>query len=45
VTYHARGTIIDGRVVTDTREEHDGLPKTFAIGTAEVQKCLDLGIQ
>ena len=45
VTYHAKGIIGDGRVVTDTRQEHDGRPITFAIGTGEVQKCLDLGIQ
>jgi FKBP-type peptidyl-prolyl cis-trans isomerase len=33
VTAHAKGTLIDGRVVTDTKQEHDGLPISFPIGT------------
>jgi hypothetical protein len=36
VSFHAKGYLGDGRVVTDTREEHGGLPKTTAIGTSEV---------
>lgn len=36
---------MDGRVVTDSRAELGGLPKTFNVGSAEVVKCWDLAIQ
>ena len=36
VTMHYKGTLIDGRVISNSREEHDGLPKTFALGASEV---------
>jgi len=36
---------MDGRVITDSRAEPSGLPKTFNVGNAEVFKCWDLAIQ
>lgn len=36
---------MDGRVITDSRAELGGLPKTFNVGNAEVFKCWDLAIQ
>ena len=36
---------MDGRVVTDSRAEAGGLPKTFNVGNAEVFKCWDQAIQ
>lgn len=33
-TVHWRGTLTDGRVVTDSRSEPGGLPKTFALGNS-----------
>lgn len=42
---HYVGSLIDGRVVTDTHQEHDGLPVTYSVGKAEVLRCLDLGIE
>jgi len=35
---------MDGRVVTDSRAEPGGLPKTFALGAHEVFSCWDLAI-
>jgi len=43
-TVHWVGTLPDGRVVTDSRAEPGGLPKTFALGASEVFKCWDLAI-
>mmetsp|Transcript_1608 Transcript_1608/g.2838 ORF Transcript_1608/g.2838 Transcript_1608/m.2838 type:complete len:257 (+) Transcript_1608:1-771(+) len=41
-TVHWRGSLIDGRVVTDSRSEEGGLPKTFSVGRSQVLKCWDL---
>ena len=35
-TIHWVGSLVDGRVVTDSKQEHDGLPLTFALGASEV---------
>ena len=43
-TVHWTGTLKDGRVITDSRSEPGGLPKTFALGASEVFKCWDLAI-
>lgn len=43
-TIHWVGTLRDGRVITDSRAEPGGLPKTFALGAHEVFKCWDLAI-
>jgi hypothetical protein len=43
-TVHWVGTLPDGRVVTDSRAEPGGLPKTFALGASEVFRCWDLAI-
>lgn len=42
---HWVGRLKDGRVVTDSKAELGGLPKTFNVGSAEVFKCWDLAIQ
>lgn len=39
---HWKGSLNDGRVVTDSHSEGLGYPKTFAVGNAEVFKCWDL---
>lgn len=41
-TVHWKGYLKDGTLVTDSRQELDGLPKTFALGSSEVFKCWDL---
>jgi len=43
-TVHWTGTLPDGRVVTDSRAEPGGLPKTFALGDHEVFACWDFAI-
>jgi len=43
-TIHWVGTLKDGRVVTDSRAEAGGLPKTFALGAHEVFRCWDLAL-
>jgi hypothetical protein len=43
-TVHWVGSLPDGRVVTDSRAEPGGLPKTFALGASEVFRCWDLAI-
>ena len=44
-TVHWVGSLTgDGRVVTDSRSELGGLPKTFALGAHEVLSCWDLAI-
>lgn len=43
-TVHWVGTLKNGRVITDSRAEPGGLPKTFALGAHEVFKCWDLAI-
>jgi hypothetical protein len=43
-TVHWVGTLKDGRVITDSRAEPGGLPKTFALGAHEVFKCWDLAL-
>lgn len=43
-TVHWTGTLPDGRVITDSRAEPGGLPKTFALGAHEVFNCWDLAI-
>jgi hypothetical protein len=43
-TIHWVGSLPDGRIVTDSRAEPGGLPKTFALGAHEVFKCWDLAI-
>jgi len=43
-TIHWTGTLKDGRVVSDSRAELGGLPKTFALGAHEVFSCWDLAI-
>ena len=44
-TVHWVGTLMDGRVITDSRAEPGGLPKTFNVGASQVFSCWDLGIQ
>jgi len=44
-TVHWVGRLMDGRVVTDSKAELGGLPKTFNVGNAEVFKCWDLALQ
>ena len=41
---HWVGSLPDGRVVTDSRAEPGGLPKTFALGAHEVFSCWDFAI-
>jgi len=43
-TVHWTATLKDGRVVSDSRAELGGLPKTFALGAHEVFSCWDLAI-
>ena len=43
-TVHWSGSLKDGRMVTDSRSEPGGQPKTFAVGASEVNQCWDLGI-
>jgi FKBP-type peptidyl-prolyl cis-trans isomerase len=43
-TVHWVGSLPDGRVVTDSRAEPGGLPRTFALGASEVFRCWDLAI-
>ena len=43
-TVHWVGTLTDGRVVTNSREEHWGYPKQFTIGEHQVFKCWELAI-
>jgi len=44
-TIHWTASLKDGRVVSDSRAEPGGRPKTFAVGASEVFKCWDLGVQ
>jgi FKBP-type peptidyl-prolyl cis-trans isomerase len=43
-TLHWTATLMDGRVVSDSRAELGGLPKTFALGAHEVFSCWDLAV-
>eukprot|EP00356_Strombidium_inclinatum_P008823 CAMPEP_0170479236 /NCGR_PEP_ID=MMETSP0208-20121228/545_1 /TAXON_ID=197538 /ORGANISM="Strombidium inclinatum, Strain S3" /LENGTH=319 /DNA_ID=CAMNT_0010751595 /DNA_START=8 /DNA_END=967 /DNA_ORIENTATION=+ len=43
-TVHWKGTLTDGRIVTDSHSEGWGYPKHFAVGNAEVFKCWDLAL-
>jgi len=43
-TVHWTASLKDGRIVSDSRAEPGGRPKTFAVGASEVFKCWDLGI-
>lgn len=43
-TIHWSGSLKDGRVITDSRTEPGGLPKTFSVGSNNVYKCWDLAI-
>ena len=43
-TIHWLGRLTDGRIVTDSKSEPGGLPKTFALGASEVNKCWDLAV-
>lgn len=43
-TVHWTATLMDGRVVSDSRAEAGGLPKTFALGAHEVFSCWDLAV-
>ena len=43
-TVHYKGTLTNGLVVTDSKSEGDGLPKTFTVGRHEVFKCWDLAV-
>ena len=42
---HWVGTLPDGRVVTDSRAEAGGLPKTFAVGAHQVYPCWDFAVK
>jgi FKBP-type peptidyl-prolyl cis-trans isomerase len=44
-TVHWTGRLMDGRVVTDSRSEIGGLPKTFNLGANQVFSCWDFAIQ
>jgi len=44
-TVHWTGRLMDGRVITDSRSEPGGLPKTFNVGASQVLSCWDLAIQ
>ena len=44
VTVHWVGALKDGRIVTDSRAEPGGRPKTFTLGDHQVFKCWDLAI-
>lgn len=43
-TLHWTATLEDNRVVSDSRSENGGAPKTFALGKSEVFRCWDLAI-
>lgn len=43
-TVHWTATLLDGRVVSDSRAEPGGLPKTFALGAHEVFSCWDYAV-
>ena len=38
------GSLKDGRVVTDTSNEGDNRPRTFALGNDDVWKCFEIAI-
>merc|ERR1740117_1720122 len=42
---HWTGKLVDGSVITDSRMEGDGRPKTFNLGQSSEYKCWDLAIQ
>lgn len=44
VTVHWKGSLMDGRVFTDSHDEPDGRPKVFTLGDHQVVKCWDLGL-
>jgi len=43
-TVHWKGSLTDGRVVTDSHSEGWGYPKHFAVGNHEVFSCWDLAL-
>lgn len=43
-TVHWTGSLKDGRLITSSKDEPGGLPKTFALGNAQVLRCWDLAI-
>jgi len=43
-TVHWRGSLMDGRVFTDSHDEPDGRPKIFTLGDHQVLKCWDLAL-
>lgn len=43
-TVHWVGSLTDGRMITSSRDEEGGLPRTFALGAAEAFKCWDVAI-
>jgi len=44
VTVHWVGSLKDGRIVTDSKAEGNGNPKTFSLGHREVFHCWDLAM-
>ena len=44
VTVNWVGTLKDGRIITDSKQEGTGLPKTFSLGHREVFHCWDLAM-
>jgi FKBP-type peptidyl-prolyl cis-trans isomerase len=44
-TINWKGTLANGEVVTDSKSEGTGLPKTFTVGRSEVFKCWDLAVE
>lgn len=44
-TINYKGSLANGEVVTDSKSEGTGLPKTFTVGRDEVFKCWDLAVQ
>jgi hypothetical protein len=43
-TIHYKGYLKDGRKVTSTKEEKNGLPVTFALGNHETFACFDVAL-
>lgn len=43
-TVHWSAYLMDNRMVSDSKSEGQGLPKTFSVGNAEVFKCWDLAV-
>jgi FKBP-type peptidyl-prolyl cis-trans isomerase FkpA len=42
---HWTGRLKDGRVITDSRAEPGGLPKTFTVGRKQVFECWEYAIK